>query len=294
MMIKFRHIIHLFIAIFTDFYGLLRSLFGQVQHNQWFRNEFPFKAQANKLFVLGNGKSLSDVVDHIEMFEDTDFGVVNNSINTELFWEIKPKLYTFTDRDYHTLQREDIVAVRENILKIDWPISICIPYHYPKWFGEHCKQNPYVTVYKYNSQPWYPELRFNQKLRMHLFKHNILAPHCTNVMVAAIFSSMLIGYKRIFILGAEHSWMHDIRVNDKNEVVLCDRHYYGEKERVWVDYDGMPIKITDLTESLTSTFRSYYDLEEFSQFLGDTKICNCTEGSYIDAFERLRLDHSLN
>ena len=219
-MVKLRHYIHLFLSIFTDLYGLVHALFAQIQ-GQWFRNEFRSqKEKENHLCILGNGKSLSLVVDNLEHLKNYDFCVVNNSITTELFWKIKPKMYVFTDRDYHQIDREDIVEVRTKILEIDWPIGIYVPYHYPKWFTLHCEQNPNVTVFHYNTQQWHPELWLFKKLRMYLFRHGLAAPHCTNVVVAATYSSLLMRYKDIFLLGTEHSWMRDVHVNDRNEVIL--------------------------------------------------------------------------
>ena len=285
-MIKFRHYFHLFVAFFTDLYCLFRALFSQIQ-GQWFLNDFRKSSNKNKkLYILGNGPSLSIVAEQFGQFENIDYCVVNNSILTELFWELKPKVYVFTDKAFYVSESENIKDVHSKILEINWPISICIPYHYPKWFAQHCQKNSYVKVYRYNTSPWSPELKVFKSLRMYFYAHGLCAPNCTNVIVAAIYSSILLGYKNIFLLGVEHSWMRDVRVNEKNEVVLIDRHYYGEKERVWVDYDGNPIKITDLCESLSSTFHSYYDLEEFSKYIGDVKIINCTKGSYIDAFQR--------
>ena len=75
--------------------------------------------------------------------------------------------------------------------------------------------------------------------------------------------------------------------------IVMKLSYYGTKERVWVDYDGKPIKIMDLCESLYSTFRSYWDLKEFSSHLGSS-ITNCTEGSYIDAFPRDKFETLTN
>ena len=84
--------------------------------------------------------------------------------------------------------------------------------------------------------------------------------------------------------------MKDIKVNDKNEVVLIDRHYYGDTEHVWVDYDGKPIKLTDFLSSQLTTFTMHMNLRAFADYLGDVKIINCTEGSYIDAYERGKLE----
>ena len=282
------------IAFITDIYGLIKLLFTQIQ-GQWFCNNFHRTSKkSNKLFILANGPSLSEVYNQLDKVKDVDFCAVNNSILTDFFWEKHPKIYCFTDRGFHSVDSEEIKSVRNKILEINWPIAICIPYHYPKWFAQHCQKNSYVKVYRYNTSPWSPELKIFKSLRMYFYAHGLCAPNCSNVIVAAIYSSILLGYKSIYLFGVEHSWMRDVRVNEKNEVVLVDRHYYGEKERVWVDYNGNPIKISDLCESLSSTFHSYYDLEEFSKYIGAVKIINCTKGSYIDAFERGEISELYN
>ena len=55
---------------------------------------------------------------------------------------------------------------------------------------------------------------------MWLHKRGWVSPNGSNVSIGAIYSAILNGYKEINLLGLEHSWMKDIRVNDKNEVVL--------------------------------------------------------------------------
>ena len=55
---------------------------------------------------------------------------------------------------------------------------------------------------------------------------------------------------------------------------------------VWRNYEGNPIKLVDLLQSLHATFGAHLDLRSFADYLGDVKIINCTEGSYIDAYER--------
>ena len=80
--------------------------------------------------------------------------------------------------------------------------------------------------------------------------------------------------------------MKDIKVNDKNEVVLIDRHYYGDTEHVWLDYEGNPIKLIDFIASQLSTFTNHMNLRSFADYLGDVKIINRTKDSYIDAYER--------
>ena len=131
------------------------------------------------------------------------------------------------------------------------------------------------------------------RLKMWLYKKGWVSPDGTNVSIGAIYSSILNGYKEINLLGLEHSWMKDVKVNDKNEVVLINRHYYGDVEHVWRDYEGNPIKLTDFLASQLQTFTSHMDLRSFADYLGDVRIINRTKGSYIDAYERDTFENML-
>ncbi len=293
-MLKFRHYIHLLIAFFSDSFKLVKALFYQIQC-QHFRNEVKREAKKKSLCILGNGASLSVVCDNYEKLSNYEYCVVNYSINTDIFWKIKPVMYILTDRVYYVFKdRDDTKTVREKMQLVDWPMGLYIPYHFPKWIVEEFKKNQHIKVCRYSSEPWSPELGFYKKLRFWFYKKGLIAPNCSNVIVPAIYCAILKGYKRIYLFGVEHSWIHDITINDKNEVVLVEKHYYGSYERVWVDYDGKPIKITDLLESNLSTFNSYHNLKSFADYLGDIRIVNCTKGSFIDAFERGKLENLIN
>ena len=87
-------------------------------------------------------------------------------------------------------------------------------------------------------------------------------------------------------MGLEHSLMKDIKVKAKNDVVLINRHYYGDVEHVWRDYEGNPIKLVDFLTSQLQTFTGHLSLRSFADYLGDVRIINRTKGSYIDAYER--------
>lgn len=286
----FRHIVHVIITCFTDLFELLKASFYQLQR-QHFRAEIKRERQEKPLFILANGPSLAKVLDKIVDRNDVDFCVVNLSANTEVFWKLKPKMYVITDMSIYMHPDEKLfIQLRENLLKIDWPIVFYLPFHYPDWAIKYFTANSHISVNRYTTETWSPENGIFKKFRLWLYKKELLAPACTNVLIAAIYVSLLKGYNRIYLFGADHSWLKDVRINDKNQVVVQDAHYYGTVEHVWVDYQGNPISITDLLESNLSTFRNHHNLRAFADYLGDVKIINCTEGSYIDAYERGKLE----
>ena len=42
-------------------------------------------------------------------------------------------------------------------------------------------------------------------------------PH--NVLIPALMNSLYLGFKEIIIIGADHSWLSEISVNEKNEAL---------------------------------------------------------------------------
>ena len=294
MIQKFRHVVHITIAFFTDLFGLCKALFYQLQR-QHFRREIRREVHERPLFILANGPSLAKVLDSVKGLNNVDFCVVNLSANTDVFWVLKPKMYVITDMSlYVNPDKKIFQQLRENIFKIDWDIEFYLPFHYPDWAIKWFTANSHITVYRYTTETWSPENDMFKNFRLWLYKQELLAPACTNVLIAAIYVSLLRGYKRIYLFGADHSWLKDIRINDNNQVVVQDAHYYGTVEHVWLDYQGNPISITDLLESNLSTFRNHHNLRAFADYLGDVKIINCTEGSYIDAYERGKLEDIIN
>ena len=95
------------------------------------------------------------------------------------------------------------------------------------------------------------------------------------------------GYTDITVYGADHSWMKTLSVDDNNNVVSVQPHFYkdnaAELKRVDTTYRGL--RLHNVVESFAIAFRSYHTLARFAAGHG-IKIYNSTPGSFIDAFER--------
>lgn len=287
MIQKIRQIVHFIIAFFSDYISLVcRPLVYQMQY-QHFRRELKYKKKDNDLIILGNGPSFNLIEEHLSKLNDYDFCAVNLSVNTDIFFRLKPTMYVIVDMIFW--QQPNLKKIKnawENIQKINWDIMILLPFNAPNSIKKTFEANPHVKVCRYANNQWDPELPMANHLKMWLYKKGWVSPNGTNVSIGAIYCSMLYGYKNINLLGLEHSWMKDIRVNDKNEVVLLDHHYYGDTEHVWKDYEGNPIHLTDFIASQLATFSGHMYLQEFANYLGDVRIINRTKNSFIDAYER--------
>ena len=286
MLQQFRHIIHIIIAYLTDYLSLIgRPLFYQIQF-QYFRDDFSHLSKDKKLCLLGNGPSFSLIEENIDKLKDYDFCAVNLSVNTELFFILKPKMLVMVDMIFWKQPELDkIKKAWNNIQRINWDIQVFLPYDFPNSMKNTFEKSKYVKVCRYANNCWDPETHRAKQLKMWLYKKGLVSPNGTNVSIAAIYTSILNGYKEINLLGVEHSWMRDIKVNEKNEVILIDRHYYGDTEHIWCDYDGNPIKLIDFLGSQLVTFTGHLYLQDFANYM-NVKIINRTAGSYIDAYEK--------
>ena len=243
-----------------------RPLFYQIQY-QKFRNEIKLHDKKNKLCLLGNGPSFSLIEKHINEFNKFDFCAVNLSVNTDLFFTLKPKMLVMVDMIFWKQPELDkIKCFWENIQRINWDIQIFFPYDFPSETKKMLEKNQYITVCRYANNSWEPETKTAKTLKMWLYKKG---------------------------LGVEHSWMRDIRVNKNNEVILIDRHYYGNSEQVWRDYDGNPIKLIDFVGSQLVTFTSHMYLRAFAEYM-HVNIINRTEESYIDSYDKKSFEELLS
>lgn len=113
-------------------------------------------------------------------------------------------------------------------------------------------------------------------------------PH--NVIIPSLMCGIWMGYKNIGLLGAEHSWLPTITVNDNNQVLLNHQHFYDDGAKVNVmTYEGRRTrKLHEVLEKFYFSFRSYWIIQSFAEKQG-VKITNFTPNSYIDAFPKQKL-----
>ncbi len=107
-------------------------------------------------------------------------------------------------------------------------------------------------------------------------------PRAMNVMCASIFLMINLGYREIYLLGADHSWLESFYVNERNQVILGDKHFYGDQSVV------CPYSLSKWLQNVSTGFRTHERLSEYANYMG-VKVYNATEGSYIDAYERKKI-----
>jgi hypothetical protein len=101
-----------------------------------------------------------------------------------------------------------------------------------------------------------------------------------------------LGYEEIFFLGADHSWLPELSVNNNNEVLVNQKHFYDEESsiaRQMHKNEGRGNRrIHEVLHKFMLTFAAYHSLNDNAVKKG-VKIVNLTEGSFIDAFDKKKI-----
>ncbi len=128
-------------------------------------------------------------------------------------------------------------------------------------------------------------------LRHLMYKLNLGMPTPMTVAVTAIFIALNLNFKKIYLMGMDHSFHEDIVVNDKNILCTKDVHFYSDKPNALNPVlvkdinTGETLKIHEYFLCLHTMFRSHLFLENYANSIG-AKILNMSPKSYIDAYER--------
>lgn len=285
--------------IFFTSFSLLR-----VVKNSRFFAKFPITPVVDETcFVFGNGPSLN--ID-LEKFNNKNlFGVVwcvNQFGISHLYKKIQPKHYVFADPSYWEVNESfEIIEMREHLFRsiiknTNWNITIYAPYNAKKYFDGVFCYVPYVALVYYNIVP----VIGAKKVVDFLYRSGLGMPLVQNVLVAALFLAIRRGYKRIYLLGADHSWHETLELDDINRVCFRDRHFYNSEVGLVPFTMGGIEQVTftmpELFIAFAKMFEGYWKVKEYSESVG-AEIYNASSVTYIDAFKRINfkdlLDHHL-
>jgi hypothetical protein len=98
-------------------------------------------------------------------------------------------------------------------------------------------------------------------------------------------------FRKIYLAGADHSWLSEITVTNNNVVLMNQKHFYDQNKSkpvtVWQEnLKSAPLYI--ILYHMYIAFKSYFVLEAYSCRLGKA-IVNITPNSYIDAFKKVNI-----
>ncbi|MDE5810858.1 MAG: hypothetical protein K2H61_00950 [Muribaculaceae bacterium] len=251
------------------------------------RCRLPKVRPGSEIYILGNGPSLaSALADHAPDLAAKTTMAVNFFANTEAFRVIKPDYYILADPHFFRSGREEpnVAALFEALGRVDWPMTLLVPFAAGR--NLPVGQSDNLKIVRYNA------LRGEgfRWLTHPLFRANRAMPRPRNVMIPAIMTAIGMGFERIKLLGADHSWTATLSVNDRNEVVSVQPHFYKDSDRELSRQrtEQMHRPLHQLLESFAISFRAYHEIADYATSRGIT-IVNLTPGSFIDAFPRATL-----
>lgn len=238
----------------------------------------------NELVIIANGPSVTNSREKILSHLNADYMCVNLfPIKNELFWSIKPRYFCAIDNcffDFNGTRANDVKELKSVINeRIDWQMIFI---HYQN--QQLGIENSHILE-RYINRNYYPYL--NKGFSNRAFNNNYMSYSMINVAIAALYSGILMGYKKIHIYGIDMTFFKDFFVDENNHVIVYEKHFYGDKI---VDYTELYEEIREkgilrVFETNSEAFRGFKQIRYYAD-LNNCKIINHTPGSYVDAFER--------
>jgi hypothetical protein len=251
-------------------------------------------ADSKSIAVLGNGPSLKEsLIKHPDFLKKHELLCVNSFSITDEYSALKPRYYVMLDPGLwlgdHETGKKTFEAIKN---KTNWKITLFIPgtASSVSLFSELSKANKNVTIIFFN----YTVYKGFTNLGYWLFRKNLAMPQSQNVLVASLFLSVNMGYKDVYLFGADHTWHENLHVNEENILCFRDTHFYESEQKVIYKpfYKGAHLQETFTIAEIFATwgkvFAGYYKLEAYAKHRNCT-IYNASEVSFIDAFKRIKL-----
>ena len=171
---------------------------------------------------------------------------------------------------------------------------------YLKRLDQQCKSQ--TMLFNITDHSFIQELGLFQGKKSHYFAFNssyknlenngidLTKPLCSyqGSSIAALQLMLGMGFKEIYILGADHNWFQDINQEDHT---TQDKHFYNADRSAFYAVSKSTYKYSyfDLYRDSYFLWSQYISLKEYAQKSG-IKIFNATEGGYLDVFERVRYE----
>lgn len=272
----------------ASFYKSIRFSYKQIREKINFgKYYFPYSdvLKGKSVIVLGNGPSLKNDVDKIKK-RAADTGsllyAVNDCVMTDMFQIIRPQLYCFIDHLYFEEQTNEYRIYDCLNEKVSWNMKLFIPVDKYIFVRSRIKNN-YIAIIPVTT------LTFEgfEKCKYSAYKRGVAVPSFVNVVNLAVYTSLNMGVERIYLYGVDHTFLKLISVDDDNNLVLRDEHFYGSDViHIPPKPDGTIWTVSNFVYDKYLTFKEHDNIRGYADYLG-AEIINCTKCSCIDSYVRL-------
>lgn len=241
--------------------------------------------EGSELVILGNGPSLNDTLSQsAQWLAQKQKLALNFAANTPVFTTLRPEYYVLADMHFFRgLEHDNVRRLWDSLNAVTWQMTLFVPVK----AGSIPLTNSHVTVVRYNLTP----VEGFSWLENFAFSHGLGMPRPRNVLIPSLMLALQLGFKRIYVAGADHTWTRTLSVDECNRVVSIQPHFYKEddKERKRIDTEYMHYPLHQILYSFYVAFRSYHTIERYARECAGAGIYNITPGSFIDAFERKKV-----
>lgn len=250
--------------------------------------------------VLATGPSLSGFLQDYDVdcskYSDSDFFVVNDFVHDPHFKVIKPAYYVVTDPMFFmdTIFKQRGMGVMRAIAeKVDWPM-IFITQH---WY----KDSDYLAILNTNKNIRIRLLHSErytgaERWRFWTYNKGWGNGEFGTVVLNAVYSALVIGYKKINMHGIDHNFFDNLYMGEDNRLCYKETHYFGSDQKLkplykwWagVTTEGLPtFTMREFLEDKLNIFSGHELMARYARSLG-AEIVNRTPGSMVDAYRRLK------
>ncbi len=257
-------------------------------------NTLPMSTKTSReCVILGNGPSLTKSIEYNKtLIANSDIFSVNFFCTTEEYKTIKPPYLVAAAPEFYLENLNDFYKdfipgfYKGLVENTKWDLQIFMPIEAKKYgnWKKRIAGNRFIHINYYNNTP----VEGFEGLTHWAIDNGLGMPRPHNVLIPAIIMALRMGYEKIYLMGAEHSWLKDLWVDDNNLVMLRQKHFYDE-----ASVTASPMykkgkdtrKLHEVLQKFVISFEAYFTLDKFAKKKGQ-QIINLTPGSFIDAFER--------
>lgn len=234
------------------------------------------------IHIFMNGPSLNDTVHYIYR-NPGKIMMVNLALChiQDMRISIKPDYYCFVDPAFGDMNHPAGIKLHDTLAKYGEILDI----YTTKSILKSLKiNNQNLIIHEIYSNKC-PEYR--GKGVCYLLKRNMASPDFQGVIVAALYVAIQLGYKKIYLYGADHNGMKKMKVNGENHITGGGGHFY-EKEN-----DSYKISMGEynMKKEFEACFRLYNALYGIKKYADDLNISivNLSPESWLDCFDKISL-----
>jgi len=264
------------------------------------------KKQDEEILIIGNGPPAKSFLETSQSKAiKPSVLCVNKFAYGPYFNTIKPKYYLLLDGDFFHFGQEvfddpkkhprvqikpefaewqhQINETWKNLFTQDWGLTLFVPTAYKNsYMAKKARENG-IHIVTFN----YTVIKGIAGFRMLAYRWGLGMPQSQNVINAALFLSIKMQPKTVYITGIDHDF-HKNLVLENNTLFEEVSHFYTDKpfKHPLVHADGSgPVKLRQVFSNLHKVHVGYEELHRYAKANG-VEIYNITPGGFVDEFPR--------